>query len=53
MTRYIENRPEKQSGRSMRKQVLVRFFEETEGALRYREVNSAGMSPAYIKVFHF
>jgi hypothetical protein len=43
MTLYIENRPEKQSGRSMRKHVLVRFFEGTEGALRYREVNSAGV----------
>ncbi len=29
----------------MRKQVVVRFFEETEGTFRYREVNSAG---AYI-----
>jgi hypothetical protein len=26
----------------MRKQVVVRFLNETEGALRYREVNSAG-----------
>ena len=29
----------------MRKQVVVRFFEETEGTFRYREVNGAG---AYI-----
>jgi hypothetical protein len=26
----------------MRKQVVVRFLNETEGALRYREVNRAG-----------
>jgi hypothetical protein len=26
----------------MRKQVIVRFIDETEGAFRYREVNSAG-----------
>jgi len=26
----------------MRKQVVVRFFDETEGAVRYREVDSAG-----------
>ncbi len=26
----------------MRKQVAARFLDETEGALRYREVNSAG-----------
>jgi hypothetical protein len=29
----------------MRKQMVVRFFDETEGALRYREINSSG---AYI-----
>jgi hypothetical protein len=29
----------------MRKQVVVRFLNETEGALRYREIDSAG---AYI-----
>jgi hypothetical protein len=29
----------------MRKQVVARFLNETDGALRYREVNSAG---AYI-----
>jgi hypothetical protein len=29
----------------MRKQVVVRFIDETEGAFRYREVNGAG---AYI-----
>jgi hypothetical protein len=26
----------------MRKQVVVRLLDETEGAVRYREVNSAG-----------
>src|ERR1700716_1097547 len=30
---------------SMRKQMVVRFFDETEGALPYREINSSG---AYI-----
>ena len=27
----------------MRKQVAVRFLDETEGALRYREVDSSGV----------
>ncbi len=26
----------------MRKQVVVQFFDETEGAFRYREINSSG-----------
>ena len=27
----------------MKKQVVVRFVNETEGALRYREINDAGL----------